>query len=840
MKRSTCGLVTLIVAVSVANALLQKLCRPRTAVRAAGLFARTEKNPAAAASTPAGVTRNFITNIIDEDLAAGRNGGRVLTRFPPEPNGYLHLGHAKSILFNFGVAEAYKGATNMRFDDTNPTKEETEYVDAIKDDVRWLVAGDVDANPAPWNEDVRHASDYFDTLYAGAEYLIQQNKAYVDELSADEMREYRGTPTQPGRDSPYRNRPVSESLTLFRLMRDGKLPDGTCVLRAKINMASPNMNMRDPTLYRIRHAVHPMTGDKWPIYPMYDYAHAVSDAIEGITHSLCTLEFADHRPLYDWAIDSLLDSGLLPHCSAVARPIQTEFSRLNLQYTVLSKRKLILLVQDGHVDGWDDPRMPTICGVRRRGVPSAALKLFCERVAISKADQNIDMSVFEDCAREVLDKTAPRAFAVLHPLKVIITNYPKGKGEVLECDNHPKDPSMGVRQIPFGRELFIEAADFFDTGPDSSTAPPQGFKRLVLGGQVRLRLAYVITCDEVVRGAMGEVVELRCSYDEHTRAGLTPEGSTRCKGIVQWVSAQHAVPAEVRLYDRLFVTPGPGKERDDGDFLKDINPVSLSTATGAVIEPSFLQTCSPGHVYQFERAGYFCVDAVDNSAESLAAGQNIKLNRVVTLRDTWVPAKGETPRRGGVGGGGGGGGGGRSTPSAAEDYQRVEFRVGRVLSAELHPGADSLLVEQIDCGDETGPRTVVSGLAKFLSPDQLVDRMVVVVSNLKPIKMRGVVSEGMVLCSFMGEGEAEVVEIIAAPEAAVVGEMLVMEGMATPAPDAVLKSKTAQECFERVMARMSVSAEGEVIWTDDKGKAKRLLSTGGAMRSPSLVSCPVG
>ena len=573
--------------------------------------------------------KNFIRNIIEDDIAANRNGGRVLTRFPPEPNGYLHLGHAKSICCNFGVASSYNGATNMRFDDTNPAKEDMEYVNAILDDVRWLVSSDTKASPAPWSGEVRHASDYFQTIYDAALHLLRKGLAYVDDLTPEEMREFRGTLTEPGRDSPYRGRSVEENLRLFEAMRAGQLPDGKCVLRAKIDMGSPNMNLRDPTLYRIKRESHPITGDTWCVYPMYDFAHAISDALEGITHSLCTLEFADHRPLYDWFLDNLQDSALLPGSDKGWRPVQTEFSRLNLQYTVLSKRKLIQLVTEKHVDGWDDPRMPTICGVRRRGYPPGALKLFCDRIGVSKAENNIDMSVLEDCVRETLDGEAPRAFAVITPLKLTITNWPAGSTEDFRVENHPKRPELGDRSLPFTGSLYIDRDDFFDTGADGSLKPPKGYKRLLPGGQVRLKYAYVVTCDEVVRGAGGEVLELRCSYDERTRAGVTPEGAKKAKGIVQWVAQEHAVPAQLKLFDRLFRTPAPGKDQPDGDFLKDLNPHSVATAGGALLEPS-LRGAAPGSTFQFERVGYFCVDAGGGGGGLLA------LNRVVTLKDTWA------------------------------------------------------------------------------------------------------------------------------------------------------------------------------------------------------------
>ena len=595
--------------------------------------------------------KNFVTNIIDEDLAAGRNGGRVVTRFPPEPNGYLHLGHAKSISINFGLAKHYNGVTHMRFDDTNPEKEEMEYIRSILDDVRWLVGesnSDNTDGSAPWFGPVRHASDYFQTLYDGAEFLILQGLAYVDDLSPEEMREYRGTLTQPGRDSPHRTRSVEENLRLFRAMKNGELPDGKCVLRAKIDMSAPNMNLRDPTLYRIKRATHPLTGNQWCIYPMYDYAHAVSDALEGITHSLCSLEFADHRPLYDWIIDVLAPSKLIPPLTEKGwRPVQTEFSRLNLQYTVLSKRKLIQLVTEKHVSGWDDPRMPTISGVRRRGFPAEAIKLFCDRTGISKAENNIDWAVLEDCVRETLDASAPRAFALPDPIKVTITNYGGESGaeqEVFQADNHPKLPHLGSRELPFGRHVFIDRDDFFDTGIDGSIKPPKGYKRLLPGGQVRLKYAYVITCDEVVRDAEGKAIELKVSYDASTRAGATAEGQKKVKGIIQWLSQTNAEPVDLVLYDRLFLTPAPGKEQPDEDFLKDINPHSMKLAGAALVEKT-AALAPPGSTFQFERVGYFCRDRPISSAilgaqaevgEKEEGGGKVKFNRVVTLKDTWA------------------------------------------------------------------------------------------------------------------------------------------------------------------------------------------------------------
>eukprot|EP00981_Chlorochromonas_danica_P013618 scaffold6586_cov169-Ochromonas_danica.AAC.3 len=582
------------------------------------------------------VAKNFIVNIIEEDLRNNKNNGRVLTRFPPEPNGYLHLGHAKSINLNFGVAKAFNGVTNMRFDDTNPEKEDMEYVNAILDDVRWLVTGNTHAEPAPWDGAVRHASDYFQVIYDAAEYLIQNSLAYVDHLTQEEMREYRGSLTEPGKNSPYRDRSVEENLRLFREMRDGLHPDGHCVLRAKIDMAHGNINMRDPALYRIKKASHPVTGDKWCVYPMYDFAHAISDAMESITHSLCTLEFETHRPLYDWTIESLLSSGLLPQKDNINRPRQYEFSRLNIQYTVLSKRKLITLVNQKHVHGWDDPRMPTICGIRRRGMPHTALQLFCQRVGISKAESNIDYSVLEDCCREVLDDKARRIFAVQDPLKVTITNYPEGKVETFSIENHPKHEEMGKRELHFERTLFIDRADFHDGGVNNEIPVPKGYKRLLLGGTVRLKHGYAIQCSEVVRDTTGKVVELLCTFDETSKHGQTPQEIKKPKGIIQWLGQNQAKQMEIRLYDRLFNQAAPGK---DHDFLQDLNPHSLSTLSNALIDSNVLSLIdltsfgqsSEGlkNTFQFERMGYFSLDR-DSTQEKLV------FNRVVTLKDTWA------------------------------------------------------------------------------------------------------------------------------------------------------------------------------------------------------------
>ncbi|KAB7627667.1 glutamine--tRNA ligase/YqeY domain fusion protein [Alkalilimnicola sp. S0819] len=547
---------------------------------------------------------NFIRQIIDADRAAGLNDGRVATRFPPEPNGYLHIGHAKSICLNFGIARDYQGSCNLRFDDTNPEKENLEFVESIKEDVRWL--------GFDWNA-LYYASDYFPQLYAYAQDLIRDGKAYVCDLSAEQMREYRGTLTEPGRDSPYRNRSVEENLDLFARMRAGEFEDGERVLRAKIDMASPNINMRDPTIYRIRRgAVHHQTGEAWPIYPMYDYTHCLSDAIEGITHSLCTLEFEDHRPLYNWFIEQL---------DVPAKPKQIEFGRLNLEFTVLSKRKLTELVREGRVEGWDDPRMPTIAGLRRRGYPPAAIRDFCERIGVTKSDGTVEMALLENCVREELDRSAPRAMAVLNPLKVVLSNYPEGRVEHLPAANHPKDESMGSRQVPFTQELYIDRDDFMEVAPNKK------FKRLVLGGEVRLRNGYVIRCDEAVKDAQGEITELRCSYDPDT-LGSNPVGR-KVKGVIHWVSASHSVAAEVRLYDRLFLVPDPGAVKDR-DWHEDLNPESLRIVQ-ARVEPS-LAEAPPEARFQFEREGYFYRDHKETD--------RLVFNRSVTLRDTWAKIAG--------------------------------------------------------------------------------------------------------------------------------------------------------------------------------------------------------
>ena len=544
---------------------------------------------------------DFIRARIIEDNATGRYNGRVHTRFPPEPNGYLHLGHAKSICLNFGVAKEFNGLCNLRFDDTNPTKEEQEYVDSIREDVRWL-GGD-------WQDREFYASNYFEQLYAYAEQLITMGKAYVDDLSAEEIREYRGTLTEPGRESPWRNRSAEENLDLFRRMRAGEFADGERVLRAKIDMASPNLVMRDPTLYRIRHAAHHRTGDTWCIYPMYDYTHCLSDSIEGITHSLCTLEFINNRELYDWVLETL----------GAYRPQQIEFARLNVTYTVLSKRKLIQLVKEGHVRGWDDPRMPTLCGLRRRGVPAEALREFCSRIGMARADSTVEYSMLEFCVREHLNAHAARVMAVLDPVKVVIENYPEGQVEEFDMPYHPEDESYGSRKVPFARELYIERDDF-------RMEPPKKYHRLAPGAEVRLRYAYFITCREAILDEAGNVIELRCVYDPESRGGQSPDGR-KVKGTIHWVSARHAIPAEVRLYDQLFAAENPNATPEGQTFLDYINPQSL-TVVKALLEPA-LANLPVGEKVQFERLGYFCKDKDSTDARPV-------FNRTATLRDTWA------------------------------------------------------------------------------------------------------------------------------------------------------------------------------------------------------------
>jgi glutaminyl-tRNA synthetase len=552
-------------------------------------------------STPIPAVSNFIRSIIDADLASGKHSS-IITRFPPEPNGYLHVGHAKSICLNFGLAQDYQGKCNLRFDDTNPEKESEEYAQSIQDDVRWL--------GFQWNGEVRWASDYFEQLYQFAVELIQKGLAYVDDLTPEQMREYRGTLTQAGKNSPYRERGVAENLELFARMRAGEFADGSRVLRARIDMASGNINLRDPAIYRIRRVHHIRTGDAWCIYPMYDYTHCISDALEGITHSLCTLEFEDHRPLYDWVLDNI---------TIPCHPRQYEFSRLELHYTITSKRKLLQLVNEGHVSGWDDPRMPTITGMRRRGYSPEGIREFAKRIGISKSDNTVDMAVLESAIREDLEAKVPRVMAVVRPLKVVVTNFVEGQTESREAGFHPQHPEFGARLVPFGKEIWIEEDDF-------SENPPDGWQRLTVGGEVRLRYSYVLRCDEAIKDAAGKLVELRCSIDPDT-LGKNPVGR-KVKGVIHWLSCTHALPAEIRLYDRLFTVPEPDADKEI-DFCTYLNPGSLNVAQGWV--EACVKDAAPETRYQFERLGYFCTDRSDHQA-----GVKQVFNRTVTLKDSWT------------------------------------------------------------------------------------------------------------------------------------------------------------------------------------------------------------
>ena len=664
---------------------------------------------------------DFIRSIITEDLKANKNDGRVHTRFPPEPNGYLHIGHAKSICLNFGIAADFGGLCNVRFDDTNPTKEEEEFVESIKEDVRWL--------GFDWGDRLYYASDYFDQLYDYAVQLIKIGKAYVDDLTADEIREYRGSLTQPGKDSPYRTRSVEENLDLFERMRAGEFEDGSRVLRAKVDMASPNLNMRDPVMYRVLHASHHRTGDKWCIYPMYDFTHGQSDSIEAITHSICTLEFEDHRPLYDWFLDEL----------KIFHPQQIEFARLNLTYTIMSKRRLVELVEQGYVTGWNDPRMPTISGLRRRGYTPESIRNFCERIGVAKRDSIVDMALLEYSIREDLNKRASRVMAVLRPLRVFIDNYPEDRVEYLDAENNPEDPGMGSRKLPFSRVLYIEQEDFRED-------PPKKFFRLAPGREVRLKHAYYIKCERVVKDEKtGEVVELHCTYDPETRGGWSKDGR-KVKGTLHWVSADQSLKAEVRLYDHLFLKPNPGDEKDVSDFKTLLNSNSLEALTSCRVEPS-LADAEPGSRYQFLRQGYFCVDSIDSSADKLI------FNRTVTLRDTWAKIE-KAQKKTGI-------------PKAAkepaplseksddhkpigqeitiEDFSKLDLRVAIVREAGLIEGADKLIRLMVDLG-EGRLRQVFAGIrSAYPEPEKLVGKKVIIVANLKPRQMKFGLSEGMAL-----------------------------------------------------------------------------------------------
>ncbi|NLN61664.1 MAG: glutamine--tRNA ligase/YqeY domain fusion protein [Myxococcales bacterium] len=696
------------------------------------------------AATPETST-HFIEDIIDADLAAGKNDGRVATRFPPEPNGYLHIGHAKSICLNFGLAQKYGGTCNLRFDDTNPATEDVEYIDAIQEDVRWL--------GFDWGDRLYYASDYFEQMYEYALVLIRAGKAYVEALSVEEIREYRGNFTTPGRESPWRDRPVAENLDLFARMRKGEFKDGELCLRARIDMQSPNMNLRDPVMYRIRHAHHHRTQDDWCIYPMYDWAHGLEDAIEGITHSLCTLEFENHRPLYDWFLEQL----------PIHRPQQIEFARLNLSYTVMSKRRLLKLVEQQLVTGWDDPRMPTITGMRRRGYSPAALRRFAERVGLARRDGIVDMALLEHTVREDLNETTPRVMAVLNPLKVTIENYPEGEEEFFEAPLHPEKPEFGTRQLPFSRHLYIERDDFRED-------PPKKWHRLSPGAEIRLRYACLIRCNEVIKDASGEVVELKCTFDPDSRGGNAPDGR-RVRGTSHWVSATHALPARVRLYDRLFRVENPLKTEEGGDFVDNLNPQSLEELRDCRVEP-YLATLAPEARVQFERLGYFVADRHEFRPDDMV------FNRAVSLRDSWARIERSQPtgpssanrgqrraaeKQGAQPSAPAPAAKTETKPQAAapaaspaeitiDDFARLDLRVGVVVAASEVAGAKKLLQLQVDIG-EARPRQIMAGIrARYDDPSQLVGKKVIVVANLKPRQMKFGLSEGMLLAGASEDG----------------------------------------------------------------------------------------
>ncbi len=669
---------------------------------------------------------NFIEEIVEADNTSGKWNGRVHTRFPPEPNGYLHVGHAKSIVLNAGLARKYGGKFNLRFDDTNPAKEEQEYVDSIINDVKWL-GGDFEGR-------LFYASDYFGQMYTWAEQLIEKGKAYVCDLNADEMRDYRGTLDKPGRNSPFRDRAPAENLDLFRRMKAGEFAPGAKTLRAKIDMGSGNINLRDPVMYRIIKEHHHRQGDTWCIYPSYDWAHGNEDSLEQITHSICTLEFENHRPLYDWFLNEL----------GVYHPQQIEFAKLQLTYTVLSKRNLLHLVKEKYVRGWDDPRMPTLSGMRRRGYTSEALRAFCDEIGVTKNESVIDVGRLENAVRTHLNATATRKMAVLNPLKVVLTNYPEGQVEQMEVANNPEDPAAGVRSVPFSRELYIERDDFMEE-------PSKKFFRLGPGREVRLRGAYFVTCTNFIKGADGQVTELHCTYDPASKGGNSPDGR-KVKGTMHWVSAPHAVTAEVRLFDRLFAAEFPGKAHEGVEmpFLKDLNAKSLEVVGNAKLEPS-LGHVNPGERFQFERLGYFTVDL------DARVGAQV-FNRTVALKDAWVKEQGaeEAPAAP------------VAAPKAAKaekkvepaappaeiefgDFTKVQLKAGRVLAAEKVEKADKLLKLSVDLGEGT-PRTIVSGIAEAFAPEQLVGRNVVVVVNLKPRALKGIESRGMILAAGSGKG----------------------------------------------------------------------------------------
>jgi glutaminyl-tRNA synthetase len=665
-------------------------------------------------------TSNFIEEIVEEDLRTGKWGGKVATRFPPEPNGYLHIGHAKSICLNFGLAAKYGGECNLRFDDTNPSTEDVEYVGSIQEDVRWL--------GFDWEDRLYYASDYFEKFFGYAVQLVKKGAAYVDSSTAEEIRKNRGDYNTPGVDGPYRNRSVEENLDLLQRMRAGEFEDGAHVLRAKIDMRSPNMNLRDPIIYRIRRATHHRTGDKWCIYPMYDFAHGFEDSIEGITHSVCTLEFENHRPLYDWFLDQV---------EAECHPQQIEFARLNMSYTVMSKRKLLDLVEEGRVSGWDDPRMPTISGMRRRGYTPESIRKFCERIGVAKRDNTVDMALLEHTVREDLNERSPRVMAVLNPLKVVIDNFEDGEVEEFDAPYHPDDPKFGSRKVPFSKVIYIERDDFRED-------PPKKWHRLAPGREIRLRYACLITCKDVVKDPKtGEVVEIHCVWDPQSKGGTSPDGR-KVLGTSHWVSADHSAEAEVRLYDRLFDKENPLDDKDGGDFRDHLNPRSAEVLKGCRVEPS-LKNAEPGARFQFERLGYFCADTVDSKPGGLV------FNRTVSLKDSWAKIekaeqKKESPKQAAPKS--------KNEPSgdsaagaeiSIDDFSKLDLRVAVVREAELVEGADKLLRLKVDLG-EGRLRQIFTGIREaYPDPAVLVGKKIIAVANLRSRRMKFGVSEGMVL-----------------------------------------------------------------------------------------------
>ena len=656
---------------------------------------------------------DFIRAIINEHKRTEKFRGQVHTRFPPEPNGYLHIGHAKAICISFGIADEYGGECNLRMDDTNPCKEDVEYVESITEDVRWL--------GFDWEDRFFYASDYFQHMYDCAVELIKQEKAYVDDLPSEKIRELRGSLTEPGKESPFRTRSVEENLDLFERMKNGEFPDGSKTLRAKIDMTSPNLNLRDPVMYRILHATHHRTGDAWCVYPMYDWAHGLEDSLEGITHSLCTLEFENHRPLYNWFLEQL----------PVHRPQQIEFSRLNLTYTVMSKRKLLKLVQEKLVDGWDDPRMPTLSGLRRCGYTPEAIRKFVAKIGITKHNSTTDVALLEHCLREDLNARAPRVMAVLDPIKVVIENYPEGEVEQLEAVNNPEDPSAGSRQVPFSREIYIEREDFRED-------PPRKYHRLAPGREVRLRWGYFLSCKHAVKDASGNIVELRCTYDPDTKGGKAPDGR-KVKGTIHWVSTAHAIDADVRLYDRLFHKENPEEVEEGQEFTANLNPESLQVLHSCKLEPS-LAEAAVGTTYQFERLGYFTPDCRDSKPGALV------FNRTVQLRDSWAKIEKKQNKTAGKGNANSGGGKPEGVALIGiDDFTKLQLKTAKVLEAEVAPDSDRLLKLQVQIGDEK--RQIVAGIANHYAPEDMVGKTVIVVANLKPAVIRGIQSQGMLLAA---------------------------------------------------------------------------------------------